>query len=106
MAYLNANQLSSVDFATALQVNAAQAINNVSAATQIKVGYTRAVRVSVTTAGAAGAIYDSATVAGVGAANLIAVIPATVGIYSIDWPCTAGLVYVPGSAQVASIAFS
>ena len=77
----------------------------VSASTVIKAGPGRIGRVSVTTAGAAGAIYDSLTVAGVGASNLIAVIPATVGIYTVDFPVTNGIVYVPGASQVASFGY-
>jgi hypothetical protein len=63
-------------------------------------------RVSVTTAGAAGAVYDYASSSGYGAANLIGTVPATVGVYEFEWPCAVGIVYVPGSAQVASISFS
>jgi len=77
-----------------------------SASTLIKAGSGRLSRINVTTAGAAGAVYDSATVGGVSASNLIAVIPATVGQYQFDWPVANGLVYVPGSAQVASISWS
>lgn len=62
-------------------------------------------KISVTTAGAAGAVYDYATVAGVGAANLIGVIPATVGVYSFDWPVSTGIVVIPGAAQVVSATF-
>ena len=83
-----------------------QAANGLSASTLVKAGAGRLVRVSVTTAGAAGAIYDSATIAGAGASNLIGVVPATVGIYFFDWPTINGIVYVPGAAQVVSIAFS
>ena len=83
-----------------------QAANGLSASTLVKAGSGRLVRVSVTTAGAAGAVYDSASLGGVGASNLIGVIPATVGIYFFDWPIINGIVYAPGAAQVASIAFS
>jgi hypothetical protein len=84
----------------------AQSSNGVSADTVIKKGVGRLVRVSVTTAGAAGAVYDSATVAGAGASNLIAVVPATVGVYFLDWPVLNGITYVPGSAQVVSISYT
>ena len=77
----------------------------VSASTVIKAAPGRIARVSVTTAGAAGAIYDSLTVAGVGASNLIATIPATVGVYAIDFSVTNGIVYVPGVSQVASFSY-
>jgi hypothetical protein len=81
--------------------------NNVAATTVIKATGGRLHKVNVTTAGAAGAIYDNnATGTGNTAANLIAVIPATVGIYTLDWPCVTGITYVPGASQVVSVSFS
>jgi hypothetical protein len=59
----------------------------------------------VTTAGAAGALYDSASIAGIGAGNKIFTVPATAGIYTVNFPFQNGLVYEPGAAQVASISF-
>ena len=61
--------------------------------------------VLVTTAGAAGAVYDSATIGGIGAGNLIGVVPAAVGVYLFDWPVNFGIVYAPGAAQVASVSY-
>lgn len=58
---------------------------------------------NVTTAGAAGAIYDSATSGS--AATLIAVIPAVVGTYNMQFPFFTGLLVVPGAAQVVSISY-
>lgn len=84
----------------------AQSANGLAANTVVKAAPGRLSRVSVTTAGAVGAVYDSATVGGIGASNLIGVIPATVGVYFFDWPFLNGLVYAPGAAQVASISFS
>ena len=60
----------------------------------------------VTTAGAAGAVYDTTTIGAIGAANLIAVVPATVGPVVLNWPCSAGIVYIPGAAQVANFSFT
>ena len=78
-----------------------------SAATVVKATAGRLCKVSVTTAGAAGAVYDNnLTGASNTAANLIGVIPAIVGVYTFDWPCATGIVYVPGAAQVASITYS
>ena len=85
---------------------------NVSATTNL-LGQTTVVpttlyRVSVTTAGSgAGAVYDNdSTSTGNTAANLIASIPNTVGVYEFIFPVKTGIVYVPGSGQVASISFS
>jgi hypothetical protein len=61
----------------------------------------------VTTAGAAGAVYDNnSTSTGNVAANLIAVVPAAVGPVVLNWPCKVGITYVPGAAQVANFATS
>lgn len=76
------------------------------ATTLIKAGIGRVARVSVTTAGAAGALYDWNATTGESAANLIAVIPAAVGVVTLDWPFNLGLLYVPGAAQVASISWT
>lgn len=74
---------------------------NVTASTVVKTGVGRIVRFIVTTAGSAGAIYDSIT-SGT-AANLIAVMPATVGIYTLDFPVTTGVLVIPGASQVVSV---
>ena len=81
------------------------AMNGLSANTLVKKDQGRLSRVSVTTAGAAGAVYDSATIGGIGAGNLIGVVPAAVGVYLFDWPVNFGIVYAPGAAQVASVSY-
>ncbi len=65
-------------------------------------------RVSVTTAGSgAGAVNDNnSTSSGNTAANEIGVIPNTVGVYEFIWPVKTGIVFVPGSGQIASISFA
>jgi hypothetical protein len=86
---------------------------NISAATQVVVvskdqslGQARVCRVSVNVAGStAGLIYDSATIAGVSAANLIATIPAVVGAYLVDFPLLNGLVVVPGTGQTLAVTY-
>lgn len=83
-----------------------QSALGLAASTVIKTGSGRVARVSITTAGAIGAIYDAASVGAAGAANLIGSIPATVGVYYFDFPFNNGLIYIPGSAQVASISYS
>lgn len=63
--------------------------------------------ITVTTAGStAGTANDVATTGGVAAANLIAEIPNTVGIYSLTWPCLVGITITPGTGQVVSVAFA
>ena len=78
---------------------------NITAATVVKTGVGRVVKISVTTAGAAGAVYDFAAATGFGAANLIAAIPAVVGIYTLEWPVGTGIVIAPGAAQVVSVTY-
>lgn len=78
-----------------------------SASTVVSSQSGRVYSINVTTAGSTtGAIYDSSTVSGVGATNLIFVIPTTVGVTNLNFPFTNGLVYVPGTSQVASISYS
>jgi len=80
---------------------------NVTSSTVIKATAGRAFRVAVVVAGsAAGAIHDIATTGGVANANRIAIIPNTVGIYEINWPCATGIVLVPGTGQTLSISYS
>jgi len=79
---------------------------NISAATVVKSGEGRIVRINVTTAGSAGAVHDHSSTSGTGAATLIAVIPATVGTYYLDFPVTAGIVIAPGASQVVSVSYS
>jgi hypothetical protein len=84
-----------------------QGISNsgsLSATTLIKSGPGRVCTVIVTTAGAAGAIYDSANKTAT--TNPIFVVPATVGIYVVNVPTRYGIVYAPGAAQVAVVSFS
>jgi len=90
---------------TAANDLATNSLLNITAATVVKATPGRIVRVAVTTAGAAGSIYDHATTSGVAAGNLIAAIPATVGVFDLDWPCAVGIVVVPGAAQVCSVSF-
>jgi len=80
---------------------------NVSASTVIKATAGRVFRVSVVTAGsAAGAVHDTTTTGAVAAANKIATIPNTVGIYDLNWPCASGIVLVPGTGQVLAISYT
>lgn len=79
---------------------------NVSAATVIKNKPGRCVTVNVLVAGAVGSISDCAAVADVAAANKVAVVPAVVGTYRLDFPCAVGIVYTPGASQVVSISYT
>jgi hypothetical protein len=77
---------------------------SLSAATVVKGEAGRLCSVSVTTAGAVGTIYDTANVAST--SNPIYIVPAVLGVYVVNLPIAFGIVYVPGSAQVATISYS
>ncbi len=79
---------------------------DISSTTLIKSASGVLYRVSVTTAGTTtGAIYDTNATGSVGASNLVAVIPEAVGVYEFIWPCQTGIVVVPGTSQVISVAY-
>ena len=79
---------------------------NITASTLVKAGQGRVAKVMINTAGStAGGVYDSATVGGVGASNLVAVLPNTAGMYSLDFPIKNGLVVVTGTGQVVSVSY-
>lgn len=78
-----------------------------SAVTQVKVGKGHIMRVSVTTAGSSpGSVNDSATLAGAGAPNLLAMVPNAVGQYVIELPYFTGLVFTPGTGMVATVGYN
>jgi len=80
---------------------------NISSATVVKTLAGRVAKISVTTAGSApGSVNDAKTTGTAGAANLLASIPNTVGVYSIDMPTAVGIVVTPGTGQVLTISYS
>jgi hypothetical protein len=89
---------------TYLTVQGVKNAANISAATLVKVGQGRIASVSVLVAGAAGKIYDTNLVTST--ANEIFVIPATVGVFVVNFPLGLGLVVAPGAAQVVSVSYS
>jgi hypothetical protein len=79
----------------------------VSGNTLVVLGTGRLVSVSVTVAGTtAGAIHNSATIAGVTAANKLATIGNYVGVYPMGMLYTAGLVIVVGTGQQLNITYA
>lgn len=65
----------------------------------------RLARVSVTTAGAVGSIYDSNSASPV-TSSLLAAIPAVVGVHELNIPYLYGLVVTTGAGQVATVVYS
>lgn len=79
---------------------------NISASGVVKATAGAIVRISVTTAGSTpGSVYDAATTGTASAANLIAVMPNTVGVTYLNWPVTNGIVISPGASQVVSVSY-
>lgn len=76
---------------------------NIAAATTVKASPGHIFKVSVVTAGAAGQICDSATTCA--AANVVATIPAVVGVYDINFPALVGIRVETGAAQVVAVSF-
>lgn len=54
---------------------------------------------------ATGNINDAATTAAVTTGNQVAVIPTTVGVTKLNFPCLAGIVVTPGTGQAVSVAY-
>ena len=80
---------------------------NVTAATVIKASAGRVCRIAVVVAGSAtGAIYDHATTSGVGAGHQIFTINDVAGNYQVDWPCSNGIVVVPGTGMTVAVTYS
>jgi len=76
----------------------------ITSSTVVRTGAGRVVNVSVTVAGAVGAIYDSSSTS---VTTLpIAVVPATVGVYVINLPVVNGILAVPGAGQTFSLSYS
>lgn len=89
---------------TYINVQGAQNVAAISAATLIKSGPGRVAQIVVTTAGAAGAVYDANQATAT--TNKIYTIPAAVGSYTVNMPTSYGIVVTPGAGQVVAIGYS
>ena len=79
---------------------------NIAAATVVKATPGTLHKITVLVAGAAGTANNCTTTGAAATANQICVIPATVGTYVLDWPCSAGITIVPGAAQVVVASYT
>lgn len=94
-------------FQTTSLGNANSSALDLTSATVVKSSHGFVVTVSVVVAGsAAGAVYDSVATTGNTAANQIAVIPNTAGIYVISFPAKNGIVVAPGTGQTVAISYN
>lgn len=75
--------------------------------TLVQTGFVRVTGISVVTAGAAGALFDAATLAGAAAGtNDVYPVAAAAGFTPLNMVFKNGLVYKPGAAQVATIFYT
>jgi hypothetical protein len=83
----------------------AKSVKNITTATVLKPTPGTVLGFSVIVAGSTpGAIHDSATTAGVGAATQVAVASNTVGnIFTNSIPCTSGITVSPGTGQTLAV---
>lgn len=89
---------------TYLNVQGAQNFAGLTAATVVKASAGRIAVISVIVGGAAGAVYDSATI-GITTKPLY-VIPTTAGVYVVNLPASFGITISPGAGQTVSGSFS
>jgi 5,10-methenyltetrahydromethanopterin hydrogenase len=79
---------------------------NITSPTLVSSTSGRVVSVVVTVAGAAGAIYDVASVGSAAASNRLFTIPAVTGVYQLNIPVFNGIVVSPGTGQAVTIVYS
>lgn len=79
---------------------------NITAATVLKVGPGRLVKLVVIVAGAAGTVNDCATTGAAAAANELAALPAVVGPIDMNVLFQTGLVVTPGAGQTIAAYFN
>ena len=82
---------------------ATAAVLNITGLTALRTSAAWVQQINVLTAGAAGAIYDAAATGTATAGRQIAVIPATIGMFPLNFPCTSGVVVAPGAGQSLAI---
>lgn len=77
-----------------------------SASTLVQTGFVRVLGIAISTAGAAGALHDAATIADAASGNVIYTVPATAGFTAVNMVFQNGLVYIPGAGQVAAVFYA
>jgi len=89
---------------TYLSVQGSVSRADIATAVCVHTGPGRIARISVTTAGAVGAVYDANDAALT--TNLLYVIPAAIGVIEVNLPYSYGLVVAPGAAQIVTVSYS
>lgn len=78
----------------------------IAATALVKASAGAVIKANVLVAGSsAGGIYDCTATANAVTANQVAVLPATVGPISIEFPCLVGIFVVPGTGQKVSLSY-
>lgn len=85
---------------------ATTAVVAVTAATALKTSAAWLISISVVSAGTAGAVFDAAATGTATTGKQIAVIPATAGVYTFNWPCATGIVVAPGGSQNLAVSLA
>lgn len=79
---------------------------NKTASAVIKASAGRLMRINVLTAGTGlGKVHNCATVGTAAVGNEIFNIPAAVGSYEVNWPCSTGIVYILGAGEVVAFSY-
>lgn len=82
-------------------------VTDITAATVVKAVPGRIARVVVLVAGsAAGSVNNCITTGAAAISNAVFIIPATLGVYFIDMPCSVGVTVVPGTGQTLAVSYS
>ena len=70
----------------------------------VKTTNARVIKVAVVASSTGvGGIWDAAAIANTAASNKIFTVPATVGVYTLEWPCTAGVIATPAAGMTLAI---
>lgn len=104
---LAANSGTGAGSALVIPLEGLTSTTNISAATVVKAVPGRIVRVSVITAGSSpGGVHNTTTTGGASTANQVFVIPNAVGVHTLHWPMSSGVVVVPGTGQLVAVTFN
>jgi hypothetical protein len=91
------------------RANATGYVGNITATTgtAIRTTNARLIRINVVAAStAAGGVYDCAAIGSTAAGNKIFSIPATVGVYTLEWPCVSGVTVFPAAGMTLAVSLA
>jgi len=103
------NGVQGINSVNSTTLNLAGKLNSyeISSSTYLETTLGWVAKVSVIVAGSAtGTIYDASSVSGAVTGKRLAIIPNTVGIYTINMPVNNGIVVTPGSGMIVAVSYS